>query len=109
MFCIECRELKKICCVNMWANFNIQVHLFLKFPYQAIPCAFAKFKSASGKLGVIISPYVFITHQHLFFFIDQDAVNSYVEKIHEMYQNIFFFRKNHPMTREMTSERETGM
>ncbi len=78
----------------MMAYFHFQVHLFHKFPLQAIPGAFSKFQSSARKFGDITATDQFITNQYLFLFIAQYTINPDIEPVHN--RSEYFFLKEKP-------------
>src|SRR5947208_3586075 len=66
----------------MLAHFYLEVHFLYEFSFKAVARAFSKFKSSTRELGIIITPDQFITDQHLLFFVDQQAIYSYVKPKH---------------------------
>src|SRR5690606_30777883 len=91
MIGVECTDLKIVGCINMFSDFNVEIHLFHEFPSKAVACSFSEFESAAREFCIVAAADVLVAHKHLFFIIYQNTVNPDIEHLSE-----YFFPKEEP-------------
>jgi hypothetical protein len=60
----------------MVGDLDVEVHLFLEFPFETVPGALAEFEAAAGEFRIVVAADVFVGDEDITVIAEEDAVYS---------------------------------